>query len=149
MGLDIYIYIYINIYTYSLQGLYLRVKCLNNPISSRSWSRFSAGKGMGLNALAAAGNTLAAGSEGAVYFWDRRSAEQLAAFDDTHAEAVTQVSRCTGLLAAQKPFEPHVDLVSGRDVSHRRQVQECQSHHPGGIVSHRSKSSSCAILLVL
>lgn len=54
--------------------------------------RFAAGKGMGLNALAVSGDTLAAGSEGCVYFWDRRSHEQLACFDDTHPEAVTQVT---------------------------------------------------------
>lgn len=47
---------------------------------------------MGLNALAASGNTVAAGSEGCVYFWDWRSNEQLACFDDTHPEAVTQAS---------------------------------------------------------
>ena len=47
---------------------------------------------MGLNALAASGNTVAAGSEGCVYFWDTRSNEQLACFDDTHPEAVTQAS---------------------------------------------------------
>jgi hypothetical protein len=55
--------------------------------------RFAAGKGMGLNALAVSDHTLAAGSEGCVYFWDRRSNEQLACFDDTHPEAVTQVSQ--------------------------------------------------------
>lgn len=54
--------------------------------------RFTAGKGMGLNALAASGNTIAAGSEGCVYFWDWRSNDQLACFDDTHPEAVTQAS---------------------------------------------------------
>ena len=54
--------------------------------------RFTAGKGMGLNALAASGNAVAAGSEGCVYFWDTRSNEQLACFDDTHPEAVTQAS---------------------------------------------------------
>ena len=41
-----------------------------------------------------AGGTLAvAGGEGALLFWDRRTGGQLAAFEDTHAEAVTQV--CT------------------------------------------------------
>ncbi|KAK9909388.1 hypothetical protein WJX75_001502 [Coccomyxa subellipsoidea] len=59
--------------------------------SGQQIQQFAAGKGMGLNALAVSDHTLAAGSEGCVYFWDRRSNEQLACFDDTHPEAVTQV----------------------------------------------------------
>ena len=39
-----------------------------------------------------AGGTLAvAGGEGTLLFWDRRTGAELARFDDTHAEAVTQV----------------------------------------------------------
>jgi hypothetical protein len=56
-----------------------------------------------LNSLAVgAGGTLAvAGGEGTLLFWDRRTGGELARFEDTHAEAVTQVCepsplRCRG-----------------------------------------------------
>ena len=53
----------------------------------------AAAAGQELNSLAlGAGGTLAvAGGEGSLLFWDRRTGGALATFDDTHAEAVTQV----------------------------------------------------------
>ena len=53
--------------------------------------RFTAPKGLTLSSLAAAGHMVAAGAEGCICFWDQRSGEQLACFDDTHPESVTQV----------------------------------------------------------
>lgn len=75
--------------------------------SGQQTQQFTAGKGMGLNALAASGNTIAAGSEGCVYFWDWRSNEQLACFDDTHPEAVTQV--------LYHPLQPSVFISGSMD----------------------------------
>jgi hypothetical protein len=60
--------------------------------------RYAAPKGMGVSSLAAAGHTVAAGAEGCVCLWDRRSAQPLACFDDTHPEAVTQ--------ACARPSQP-------------------------------------------
>ena len=44
-----------------------------------------------LLSLAVSGHMVAAGAEGSILFWDRRTGVQAAVFDDTHSEAVTQV----------------------------------------------------------
>ena len=56
--------------------------------------RFSAGHSK-LWSFSVAGNHVAAGSDGQVLFWDRRTGQQAAAFTDMHAEDVTQVSNST------------------------------------------------------
>ena len=59
--------------------------------NARAKHRFAA-EGATLSSLAAAGDSVAAGAEGVVFFWDRRTGDQLARFEDTHPEAVTQAS---------------------------------------------------------
>ena len=80
----------------------------------RSWSagrahrnppighRYAADGGAALCSLAAAGDSVAAGAQGALFFWDRRTGEQLARFEDTHPEAVTQAGRAA---AKPKPYK--------------------------------------------
>lgn len=48
-------------------------------------------EGQELLSLAVSGHTVAAGAEGSILFWDRRTGAQAAVFDDTHSESVTQV----------------------------------------------------------
>jgi hypothetical protein len=62
--------------------------------------RFTGRKGASFGCLSASGNTLAAGASGCTYFWDRRSAQQLACFDDTHQDAVSQVRAAFALCAS-------------------------------------------------
>ena len=65
--------------------------------------RYAARKGMGISSLAAAGDHVAAGAEGCVCFWDRRSSQELACFDDTHPEAITQVGHHSSTTPYQLP----------------------------------------------
>eukprot|EP00891_Asterochloris_glomerata_P000591 jgi/Astpho2/591/Aster-x0944 len=49
-------------------------------------------EGQELLSLAVSGHTVAAGAEGSILFWDRRTGAQAAVFDDTHSESVTQAA---------------------------------------------------------
>jgi len=60
--------------------------------------------------VGAGGTLTVAGGEGTLLFWDRRTGAQLAAFEDTHAEAVTQV--CTVMTALLLTLECSVGAPS-------------------------------------
>lgn len=65
-----------------------------------------------LNALSVGGggHLAVAGGQGELLFWDRRTRQQLSLFEDTHAEAVTQVS----LLHTRESQYCHVAPETGR-----------------------------------
>ena len=85
--------------------------CSTHPKSnSNLCCSFASGTGK-LFSLSLAGNQLAAGSEGQVLFWDKRSGKQCGAFTDTHAEDVTQASLHTHLqLVSAEPM--HITQMS-------------------------------------
>ena len=49
------------------------------------------GKLQELFSFAVAGNIVAAGAQGSLFFWDRRTQQALACYEDTHMDDVTQV----------------------------------------------------------
>ena len=68
--------------------MWSEVACRGGPVCCRLAAEQ---KGQELLSLAVSGHTVAAGAEGYILFWDRRTGAQAAVFDDTHSEAVTQV----------------------------------------------------------
>ena len=70
----------------------LKVRTLDEIKNSYRRRRLAAA-GHELNTLSVGGggNLAVAGGQGELLFWDRRTRQQLALFEDTHAEAVTQV----------------------------------------------------------
>jgi len=78
-----------------------------------------------------AGGTLAvAGGEGALLFWDRRTGGQLAAFEDTHAEAVTQVYRAIFAQVDSAPSRLSAASWHGERQSLLQPVVATCLHHP-------------------
>ena len=51
----------------------------------------AAGQELNTLSVGGGGNLAVAGGQGELLFWDRRTRQQLALFEDIHAEAVTQV----------------------------------------------------------
>jgi WD40 repeat protein len=57
---------------------------------------------------------LAAGGQGDVLFWDKRSSKQLASFTDTHMDDVTQVGRASGVaVVVGSPAGEATSLAAG------------------------------------
>lgn len=50
------------------------------------------------------GTLVAAGAGDAVLFWDRRKAQPLASFGDTHAQVLTQITAWPGAVAGGGPL---------------------------------------------
>jgi hypothetical protein len=73
------------------------VPSAQNPVPSQQSSCRFAAKKQHLNCLDSSGSLLAAGGNGVVLFWDRRTAaadgqaQPMAEFSDTHEQEVTQV----------------------------------------------------------
>jgi hypothetical protein len=61
-----------------------------------------------LYAFSVSDNLVAAGGQGDVHFWDRRTQQRLASFDDMHMDDVTQVMAVTAVtyyVTTQQCFE--------------------------------------------
>lgn len=55
-----------------------------------------------LYAFSVSDNLVAAGGQGDVHFWDRRTQQRLASFDDMHMDDVTQVGRLAAVRSAAR-----------------------------------------------